>query len=61
MERLSYSLPEAAAAIGVSVQTIRRAIDKGDIVTRYPTRKPVIPVTELQSWLDRLPTEAPSS
>ena len=49
MERVSYTIPEAAAVSGVSVSTIRRAIDKGDIIPRYPSRRPVIPAGELQA------------
>jgi excisionase family DNA binding protein len=61
VERLAYSLAEAAEVVGVSLPTLRRAIDKGDIVPRYPSRRPVIPAAELQQWLDRLPTEAPEA
>lgn len=60
MESLALSIADAAAVVGYGTTTIREAIDKGDIIPRYANRKPVIPVSELKAWLDRLPTEPPS-
>lgn len=54
---LALSIPEAAAMIGVSSTALRRLIDAGEIIPRYPNSRPVVPVAELQAWLDRAPTE----
>jgi hypothetical protein len=59
MDRLAYSYEDAAAAVGVTVKTIQRLVAKGDLIPRYPNRRPIIPASELQAWLDRLPSEPP--
>jgi len=58
-KKLAYTYEEAAEAIGVSITSIRRIVDRGDLVARYPTKKPVILATELEDYLEGLPTEAP--
>lgn len=60
--KLSYSIPEAAAATGLSVASIRRAIDEAHLVAVYPAplNKPVILVTALAGWLERAPSERPA-
>lgn len=56
--RLALTYDEAALAVGYSKETLRQAIDRGELVPSYGTRtKPVLRVTELQRWLDTLPTE----
>ncbi len=63
MEKLTYSYEEAAAASGYSVDTIKRAVGKGDLPTVRATvdgrhvAKPVIPAAALRAWLS-LPKEA---
>ena len=57
--KLSYSIEEAAEATGYSTDTIRRALRSSDLVARYANSKPTILATELQGWLEALPTEAP--
>lgn len=57
--RLAYTYQEAAAAVGVSVDIIRRAVARGDLVPRYPSSRPVLPASEMQAWLEHLPTEPP--
>lgn len=57
--KLAYSIAEAAEATGYSPDTIRRAIQSNDLIARYANRKPVVPVAELQAWLDSRPTTAP--
>lgn len=59
--KLAYSIPEAAEAIGQSTDTVRRAIAKGDLAVKYPNSKPVILLSELEDWLESLPSEAPKS
>lgn len=61
--KLTYSYEEAAAASGYSLDTIKRAVAKGDLATvrgRVDGRelaKPVIPGDSLRAWL-RLPGAA---
>ena len=50
--RLAYKLNEAAALLGVSVITIRRAIDRGLIRPSRAFRHVLISATELQRFLD---------
>lgn len=59
MSKLAYTYEEAAQAIGVSVQSLRRAVDRHDLLVRYVGSKPVIPAEDLKAWFDTLPTEAP--
>jgi excisionase family DNA binding protein len=51
--RLAYKLNEASALLGVSVITIRRAIQRGLIKPSRAFRHVLIPATELQSFLDK--------
>lgn len=65
-DRLSYSVAEAAATLGVSQDVIRRAMKAGDISVVYPKvgkrnlSKPLIPATELEAWLRNGATERAS-
>ena len=49
--RLTLKINEAAALIGVSHQTIRRAIARGDIRVSRKTRHVLIPRTELERFI----------
>ncbi|MFS0851994.1 helix-turn-helix domain-containing protein [Microbacterium sp. 179-I 3D4 NHS] len=55
--RLALTIPEAATAVGYSVETIRKQIRDNYLVPSYANSKPVIPVEELQRWLRSLPDE----
>jgi hypothetical protein len=63
-ERRSYTFREAAAVTGYSLDTIRRAVNCGDLTAVYPhvngkpTPKGVIRAAELERWLDDAPTQA---
>lgn len=57
MNKIAYTIAEAAAACGVSEPVIRRAIRKGDLVPRFPTSRPVIPADELDDWIKSAPTQ----
>ena len=57
--KLAYSLEEAALACGYGQTTLKVAIRRGELVARFANAKPVIPVAELESWLESLPTERP--
>ena len=49
--RLAYKINECAALIGVSHQTIRRAIARGDIRVSRKTRHVLIPRAELERFI----------
>lgn len=55
--KLAYSIKDAAEAVGVSVTTLREAINRSELTVKYPTTRPVIPAEELTKWLDALPDE----
>jgi hypothetical protein len=59
--KLSYSIPEAAEFTGLSVASIRKAMDAGYLPVKYPQplNKPVILVTDLANWLEQSPSERP--
>lgn len=46
--RLAVTLPEAAEMLGMSLRSLRRLVDNGTIVARYPN-----------AFLRSLPTEPP--
>jgi hypothetical protein len=56
---IAYNLTDAAAAVGVSLRVLQRAIAKGDLTRRYPTRKPVILYDDLLEWVNSLPVDSP--
>ena len=57
MNKLAFTLQEAAEMAATSVPVLRRKIDKNEISVRYINSKPVILATELESWLASLPSE----
>lgn len=59
MDKLAYTLDEAAAACGVSRDVVDRAVAQGNLICVYPTSRPVITRTELQEWVESWPTERP--
>jgi hypothetical protein len=55
---VSYSIPEAAEAVGVGETAIKEAIDAGLLQRRYVTpSKPVILADDLIEWVRCSPTE----
>lgn len=58
MNVLAVTIDEAATACGVSRDVIKRALRAGELIARYPSSRPVIPMDELRSWLDSCPTES---
>jgi len=62
LDKLAYSIPNFAKAVDLSVDTIRKAIDKNDLLVVYPTtagKKPLITRREGERWLDNLPNDNP--
>lgn len=57
LEKLAYSIPNFAAAVDLSVSSIREAIDKGDLIPSYSNSKPIITKAEGERWLTSLPSE----
>lgn len=54
--KLAYSIEEAASATGYSTDSIRKAIRNNDLSVKYANSKPVILASELESWLNALPS-----
>jgi excisionase family DNA binding protein len=50
--RIAVKMPEAAAMLGVSTKTIRRAIQRGDIRVTRKFRHKLIPVSELERFIN---------
>jgi hypothetical protein len=57
--KLAYSLAEAELATGLGRTSIREAIRENKLIPSYVNSKPIILATELQRWLESLPTERP--
>lgn len=60
MSKLAFSIEEAAAATGYSTDSIRKAIRNNDLAVKYANSKPVVLASELESWLNALPSEPPT-
>lgn len=56
----AYTVQSAAKTWDVSMDTIRAAIKRGDLIAKYPTSRPVISTAEMEAWFDSLPTEPPA-
>jgi hypothetical protein len=54
---LAVTLDRAAEMAGVSVETVRRAIRANRLIAHYPTKRPVVLVDDLRSWIEAAPTE----
>lgn len=54
--KISYSVQEAAAAVGLSPDSLRAAIRSGDLVAKYPTARPVILHDDLYEWINAAPS-----
>jgi len=59
LDKLSYSVPNLAAATDLSVDSISKAIKNGDLVASYFGTKPLVTRDEAMRWLDGLPNEKP--
>jgi hypothetical protein len=54
---ISYSIPEAVDATGLSETVIKDALKSGDLVKHYPVpSKPVILAEDLADWIRNSPT-----
>ena len=57
LEILAYTVADAAKAVGMSGEYLRREIKAGRLGCRYAGRSVLIPKDELKAWLDALPSE----
>lgn len=57
LDKLSYSVPNLAAATDLSVDSIQKAIKNGDLVANYFGAKPLVTREEARRWLNSLPNE----
>lgn len=61
MTRIAFSRKEAAEAVGLSIDTVRRAITAGDLLTYKPriggreVNKELILASELERWITNQP------
>ncbi|MEV7934210.1 hypothetical protein [Curtobacterium sp. NPDC089185] len=56
--KLTYSIPNFAKVVDLSVTTVREAITRGDLVPSYPAKmKPIVTREEGIRWLRSLPHE----
>ena len=57
IEPVSYDIPGAGQATGLSADVIRRAVNSGDLTVHYPevdgqqVNKPLILVDDLRAWV----------
>jgi Helix-turn-helix domain len=57
---VSKALPDAAELVGVSLRTLQRAVDQGDLIVHYAGQrntKPIVRAVDLDAWVESLPTE----
>lgn len=54
---VSYDIPGAAMATGLSETTLRDAVRRGDLAAHYSGTKPVIEREELRAFILALPSE----
>jgi excisionase family DNA binding protein len=52
LPRIAVRMPEAAAMLGVSAKTIKRAIQRGDIRVTRKFRHKLIPITERERFIN---------
>ena len=60
MSKKAYSISETAEALGIGTSKVRDEIRKNKIAVKYIDSKPVVLATELDAYLESLPSEAPT-
>ncbi len=55
MEKVAYTVNEALQALGISRNTLYRAIAAGELKTRKIGSRTIILVVDLDDWVSRLP------
>lgn len=59
LDKLAYSIPNFAAAVDLSIETVRQHIAAGELVPSYVNTKPLIMREEGERWLRSRPAEKP--
>lgn len=57
VEPIAYTLPEAAEAVRLSVDSLQKAIKAGELIPKEFGTKPLIGIVELRRWFDSLPNK----
>jgi excisionase family DNA binding protein len=55
MERIAYSIDEAAQSAGIGLTKLREEIREGRLVARKIGKRTVVTVTDLAAWAEQLP------
>ena len=55
-QRISVTRDQAADLVGLSKDTVVRAVRAGELVEHYVSAKPVILVDDLRAWITAAPT-----
>lgn len=58
-EPIGLTVDDAAAEVGLSKDSIQKAIKANDLAVRYFGSKPLVPFAELRRWFESLPDEKP--
>jgi len=51
VKRLAYSIPETAAALGISESTVKRLIQNGELASAKVLKRTVVPVAAIRKLL----------
>lgn len=57
IQKLAYTLEEAAEQSGYTVRTLKQAVADGNLPARYVNTRGVIRHEDLAAWIDQLPTK----
>jgi hypothetical protein len=55
--QIAYAYPALAAAVDLSVQTLRDEVKAGRLIPSYVGAKPLFRYEEVKRWLESLPAE----
>jgi hypothetical protein len=61
VQRIAVNRDQAAELVGLSKDSIVRAIRAGDLTEHYVSAKPVILVDDLRAWIASAPTTSSGS
>lgn len=56
-QKIAYNTEEAAEQVSVSMTTLRRAVENGDLTPRYYGSRLLFSHKELEEWILSLPSE----
>ena len=55
VQRIAYSVHEAAEAVGIGLTKLREEIASGNLRARKLGKRTMITIAELNQWLDKMP------